>query len=98
MKYQKSYEHICNKKSDRVIEFIDSNKSKHDIKTICSILCVTRSTYKSFDKTKSAREVENEKLKSAINRIYKDSKNIYVPHRIHHIFLKEGFNVSLKRV
>ena len=33
------------------IEFINSNKNKHDIKTICTVLGVARSTYyKSFDK------------------------------------------------
>ena len=48
------------------------NKSKHDIKTMCTVLGVARRTYyKSFDKTKSARELENEELKSAIKRIYK---------------------------
>ena len=53
-----------------MIEFINNNKSKHDIKTMCTVLGVARSTYyKSFDKTKSARELENEELKSAIKRI-----------------------------
>lgn len=34
---------------------------------MCTVLGVARSTYyKSFDKTKSAREIENEKLKVAI--------------------------------
>ena len=55
-----------------MIEFINNNKSKHDIKTMCTVLGVARSTYyKSFDKTKSTRELENEELKSAIKRIYK---------------------------
>ena len=35
---------------------------------MCTVLGVARSTYyKSFDKTKSARELENEELKSAVN-------------------------------
>ncbi|MCD3235411.1 DDE-type integrase/transposase/recombinase, partial [Clostridium botulinum] len=63
------------------------------------VLGVARSTYyKSFDKTKSAREVENEELKSATKRIYKENKGIYGAPRIHHILGIEGFNVSLKRV
>ena len=34
---------------------------------MCTVLGVARSTYyKSFDKTKSTREIENEKLKVAI--------------------------------
>ena len=66
---------------------------------MCTVLGVVRSTYyKYFDKTKSARDVENEELKSAIKRIYKENKGIYGAPRIHHILGKEGFNVSLKRV
>ena len=51
----------------KVVEFIDSNKNKYNIKTMCNVLGVARSTYYKFsDKTKSAREVENDKLKAAI--------------------------------
>ena len=54
---KKSYGHICNQKLDKVIEFINNNKSKHNIKTMCTVLGVARSTYyKYFCKTKSARE------------------------------------------
>lgn len=49
-------------KLDQVIVFIDDNKSNHDVKTMCTVLGVARSIYyKYFDKTKSAREIENEK-------------------------------------
>ena len=66
---------------------------------MCTVLGVARSTYyKSFDKTKCARELENEELKSAIKRIYKENKGIYGAPRIHYILGIEGFNVSLKRV
>ncbi len=66
---------------------------------MCAALGVARSTYyKSFDKTKSARELENDELKIAITRIYKANKGLYGAHGIHHILGKEGFNVSLKRV
>ncbi|GAA0788050.1 IS3 family transposase [Hathewaya limosa] len=66
---------------------------------MCTVLGVARSTYyKSFDKTNSAREVENKELKSAIKRIYKENKGIYGAPRIHHILSTQGFNVSLKRV
>jgi hypothetical protein len=66
---------------------------------MCTILGVARSTYyKSFDKTKSVREVENEELKAAIVIIYKANKGIYGAPRIHHILDTKGFDVSLKRV
>ena len=65
---------------------------------MCSVLGVARSTYyKSLDKTKSIRKLENEALKVAIIRIYKANKGIYGDPRIHHILGTEGFNVSLKR-
>lgn len=64
---------------------------------MCTVLDVARSTYyKSFDKTKSAREIENEKLKVAIIRIYKANKGIYGAPRLNHILVTEGFNVLLK--
>ncbi|CAI3652695.1 hypothetical protein [Clostridium neonatale] len=53
---------------------------------MCSVLGVARSTYyKSLDKTKSIRKLENEALKAAIIRIYKANKGIYDDFRIHHI-------------
>jgi putative transposase len=65
---------------------------------MCTVLSVARSTYyKSFDKTKSARELDNEELNAAIKRIYKDSKGIYGAPRIHILDI-EGFKISLKRV
>ena len=51
---------FCNKKLDEVIEFINNNKNKYDIKTMCTVLGIARSTYyKSFNKTKSARELKS---------------------------------------
>lgn len=58
-----------------LIEFIYKNKNNHDIKSMYTFLSVSRSRYyKSFDKTKSERELENEELKAAIIRIYKANK------------------------
>ena len=57
---------------------------------MCTVLGVARSTYyKSFDKTKSARELENEELKVYIKRI----KAYMVLPRIHYILGIESFNV-----
>ena len=66
---------------------------------MCAVLGVARSTYyKSFDKTKSKREIENEELKAAIIGIYKDNRGIYGAPRIHHILGTQGLKVSLKRI
>lgn len=66
---------------------------------MCTVLGVARSTYyKSFNKTKSVRYIENEKLKEAIKRIYEDNKGIYGAPRIHHILKAKGFAISIKRV
>ena len=37
-KYKKSYGHIFNQKLYKVIEFIDSNKRNHNIKTMYTVL------------------------------------------------------------
>ena len=64
---------------------------------MCTVLGVARSTYyKYFNKIKSVRELENEELKSAIKRIYKENKGIYGAPRIHNILAIEGFNVSIE--
>ena len=56
---QKSYGHICNKKLDKVIEFINNNKSKHNIKTMCTVIGVARSTYyKSFEKLNMQKKMK----------------------------------------
>ena len=53
---------------------------------MCTVLGVARSTYyKFFDKTKSARQLENEELKAAISRICKANK---VRPRIYFIVIK----------
>lgn len=65
---------------------------------MCTVLGVARSTYYKSFKTKSARIIENEKLKLAIIRIYTANKGVYGAPRIHHMLATEGFNVSIKRV
>lgn len=66
---------------------------------MCSVLGVARSTYyKSLEKTESKRTKENEELKLAIQRIYDDNKGRYVSPKIHYILVREGYNVSYKRV
>ena len=50
---------------------------------MCTVIDVARRTYyEAFDKTKSAREQENEELKASIKRIYKEKIKVYM------VFLK----------
>ena len=66
---------------------------------MCTVLGVARSTYyKSLNRAKSLRQIENKELKSAIIRIYKANKGIYGAPRINHILAREAFKASLKRV
>ena len=65
---------------------------------MCSILNVPRSTYYSKKNTKkSEREIENEKLKTAILKYYKESKCRYGAPKIKIMLSKNGFNISIKR-
>lgn len=92
---QKSYVHICYKKLDKLIEVINDN----GVNNMCSVLGVARNTYyKSLNKTKSARSKENEKIKTAIQRIYDESEGRYGSPRIYRTLVSEGFEVSEKRV
>lgn len=82
-----------------MIVVINENKDAHDIKTMCNVLGVARSTYyKSLNKTDSKRSKENEELKIEIKKIYDDNKGIYGAPKIHHILNQGNYNVSLKRV
>ena len=66
---------------------------------MCTVLGVARSTYyKSLNKVKSKRVLENEKLQVAIKRIYANNKGIYGAPKIHYILRQEGYEVSIKRV
>ena len=65
---------------------------------MCSILNVPRSTYYSKkNPKKSEREIENEKLKTAILKYYKESKCRYGTPKIKIMLSKNGFNISIKR-
>ncbi|SQC06449.1 integrase catalytic subunit [Clostridium perfringens] len=65
---------------------------------MCSILNVPRSTYYSKkNPKKSEREIENEKLKRAILKYYKESKCRYRAPKIKIMLSKNGFNISIKR-
>jgi putative transposase len=66
---------------------------------MCDVLDVPRSTYyKSLNKTISNRERENNELTKRIIEIHSESKKRYGAPKIHQLLVKEGYQVSLKRV
>src|SRR5690625_4915394 len=66
---------------------------------MCDVLDVPRSTYyKSLNKTISNRDRENKELTERINQIHNDSNKRYGAPKIHHLLVKEGYHVSIKRV
>ena len=80
-------------------QFIYQHKKEHDIKQLCKILNVPRSTYyQSKHQTESKWEHENQQLLERIKEIYFESKRRYGAIKIHRQLIKEGLSVSLKRV
>lgn len=66
---------------------------------MCDVLGVPRSTYyKSLMHTVSNRDQENHQLTKRIIEIHQESKQRYGAPKIHHLLIKEGYRVSLKRV
>lgn len=74
---KKSYGHI-HKKITTIFDFITNDKKYHDIKLMCKVLKVSRSSYyKYLNQKPSNRELENKKIEKEIINIYKASKNRY---------------------
>ncbi len=65
---------------------------------MCYILGVPLSTYyNNKNPKKSEKEIENEKLKTAILKYYKESKFRYGAQKIKIMLSKNRFNISMKR-
>src|SRR5690606_36789265 len=80
-------------------DYINDQKDNQPIQTMCDVLDVPRSTYyKSLDKTISNRERESNELTKRIIEIRSESKKRYGAPKIHQLLVKEGYQVSLKRV
>ena len=94
---KKSYGHI-RKEITTVFEFITNNKKEHDIKLMCKVLKIPRSSYyKYLNKKPSNRELENIKIEKEITNIYKDSKKRYGAVKINKSLKAKGINISLKK-
>ncbi|MCU7196404.1 IS3 family transposase [Turicibacter sanguinis] len=97
---KKGYDHIREKVSQSdLCQFIDRHRSEHNIKQLCDVLNIPRSTYyQSKHQTESKWEHENQQLLERIKEIYFESKRRYGAIKVHRQLIKEGFSVSLKRV
>ncbi|MBQ1786416.1 MAG: IS3 family transposase [Turicibacter sp.] len=97
---KKGYDHIRAKVSQsELCQFIDQHRGEHDIKQLCKMLSVPRSTYyHSKHQTESKWKYENKQLLERIKEVYFESKRRYGAIKIHRQLLKKGLSVSLKRV
>lgn len=66
---------------------------------MCDVLEVPRSTYyQSLNGTISNREKENNELTNRIIEIHNESHKRYGAPKIHHLLVKCGYQISIKRV
>lgn len=66
---------------------------------LCRLLEIPRSVYYFYkNKSLTATEIRNNKLKKKISTIFFDSKQRYGATKIHQMILKEGISVSIKHV
>nr|WP_244261810.1 MULTISPECIES: IS3 family transposase [Thermoanaerobacter] len=78
---------------------MEENKKYHDVKLMCEVLKVSRSSYyKYLHKTESKRSRENRMYEEEIMKIYEESKKRYGAPKIHKMLVNKGYNISLKRV
>ncbi|WP_195932149.1 IS3 family transposase [Turicibacter sanguinis] len=97
---KKGYDHIREKVTQsELCQFIDQHHQEHDIKQLCEVLSVPRSTYyQSKHQIESKWKRENHQLLERIKKIYFESSHRYGAIKVHRQLIKEGFSVSLKRV
>ena len=97
---KKGYDHIREKVSQsELCQFIDQHRSEHDVKQLCEVLNVPRSTfYQSKHQSESKWKLENQQLLERIKKIYFESKRRYGAIKVHRQLLKEGLYASLKRI
>ena len=81
-----------------VYQFICDNKNNYDVKLMCSVLKVPRSSfYKHLKRKESNRTKENKMLKERILSIYNASKRRYGAPKIQQTLASEGLKISIKR-
>ena len=82
-----------------IYEFIKTYKNEFSIEKMAKVLGVSRSGYYEFMKRgKSARALENERLKKKIEHIHTSSRGTYGSPRVHATMKNNGETCSRKRV
>lgn len=82
-----------------VFVFIDAEKANHSIKTMCSVLKVSRSGYHAWKRRRPcARRVADAALVERIEAIHDDSNGTYGAPRVHAHLRDDGQRVGRKRV
>jgi len=81
------------------IKVINELSETHDIKLLCKLFKIGRSTYyATMNRKPSKREVENERIKGKIGEIYEWSKKRYGCIKIKYALEKKGIYISQGRV
>ncbi len=82
-----------------LLQFTTEFQNVYPIKLMCKVLHINRSTYyKVANRKPSARAKESQKLDTDILAVYFATKRRYGAPKIHQELLRQGWNVSLKRV
>ena len=83
----------------RVFRFIHVEKANHKVKTMCSVLRVSRSGYYAWAaRPPSPRAVKDAELTRRIHQIHERSRRTYGAPRIHWELADEGCQIGRKRV
>jgi putative transposase len=83
-----------------IFGFVDAEKARHSISTLCRVLGVSRSGYHAWQsRPPSARALEDERLTERIREIHRLNRKVYGSPRIHaELRLGDGERVARKRV
>ena len=83
-----------------IFGFVDAEKARHSISTLCRVLGVSRSGYHAWaTREPSARALEDARLTERIREIHRLNRRVYGSPRIHaELALGDGVRVARKRV
>jgi len=80
-------------------EFIEKNRDRHNIKTLCHLLGVSRSGYYAWrTRPISVRQQHDDVLKTAITECHQGYRRAYGAARLHQALRQKGFSCSRRRI